>query len=166
MPCQAAVYGRSPHLVIGVISSTATHWFQSPFSISTRTLHLAQRSSPVLWKHDHWQAPETSMADASHLTTSHPRQKRVLPTRSRRGGPGVGSCDVDLMILDAQKRRCSCLRSPYCFMLILNRSRQRATHSRQHTFLVNNKLGTTPALVKVGELWVQYFCQSALLRPV
>jgi len=45
------------------------------------------------------------MADASHLTTSHPRQKRVLPTRSRRGGPGIGSCDVDLMILDAQKRR-------------------------------------------------------------
>ncbi|KAF8140551.1 hypothetical protein EV363DRAFT_1312786 [Boletus edulis] len=45
------------------------------------------------------------MADASHLTTPHPRQKRVLPTRSRRGGPGIGSCDVDLMILDAQKRR-------------------------------------------------------------
>ncbi|KAH0838063.1 hypothetical protein J3R83DRAFT_6304 [Lanmaoa asiatica] len=45
------------------------------------------------------------MADTSHLTTSHPRQKRVLPTRSRRGGPGIGSCDVDLMILDAQKRR-------------------------------------------------------------
>ena len=52
------------------------------------------------------------MADVSHLTTPHPRQKRVLPTRSRRGGPGIGSCDVDLMILDAQKRRCSCLRSP------------------------------------------------------
>ncbi|KAF8560081.1 hypothetical protein OG21DRAFT_24503 [Imleria badia] len=45
------------------------------------------------------------MADASHLTTPHPRQKRVLPTRSRRGGPGIGSCDVDVMILDAQKRR-------------------------------------------------------------
>lgn len=49
------------------------------------------------------------MADASHLTP-HPRQKRVLPTRSRRGGPGIGSCDVDLMILDAQKRRCSYFR--------------------------------------------------------
>jgi hypothetical protein len=34
------------------------------------------------------------------------RQKRVLPSRSRRGGPGVGSCDVDLMILDTQKRQC------------------------------------------------------------
>ncbi|KIJ66240.1 hypothetical protein HYDPIDRAFT_128905 [Hydnomerulius pinastri MD-312] len=45
------------------------------------------------------------MADASPHTTSNPRQKRVLPSRSRRGGPGIGSCDVDLMILDAQKRR-------------------------------------------------------------
>ncbi|KAF9225506.1 hypothetical protein BS17DRAFT_602042 [Gyrodon lividus] len=45
------------------------------------------------------------MADASPLLSSHPRQKRVLPSRSRRGGPGIGSCDVDLMILDAQKRR-------------------------------------------------------------
>ena len=63
------------------------------------------------------------MADASHLTTSH-RQKRVLPTRSRRGGPGIGSCDVDLMILDAQKRRRSYLRSPCRFTLILNCSRQ------------------------------------------
>ncbi|KAK7063951.1 PEHE domain-containing protein [Favolaschia claudopus] len=29
-------------------------------------------------------------------------QKRVLPSRSRRGGPGVGNCDVDVMILNAQ----------------------------------------------------------------
>jgi hypothetical protein len=33
------------------------------------------------------------------------RQKRVLPSRSRRGGPGVGSCDIDIMILDTQKRK-------------------------------------------------------------
>lgn len=59
------------------------------------------------------------MADVSYLTTSHPRQKRVLPTRSRRGGPGIGSCDVDLMILDAQRRRCAYLPSPCrCFALI------------------------------------------------
>ena len=32
--------------------------------------------------------------------------KRVLPSRSRRGGPGVGSADVDTIILDAQKRKC------------------------------------------------------------
>ncbi|KAJ7459100.1 hypothetical protein B0H11DRAFT_178953 [Mycena galericulata] len=30
------------------------------------------------------------------------RQKRVLPSRSRRGGPGVGNCEVDNMILNAQ----------------------------------------------------------------
>ncbi|KAF7796568.1 hypothetical protein EIP86_007749 [Pleurotus ostreatoroseus] len=33
------------------------------------------------------------------------RPKRVLPSRSRRGGPGVGSCDVDVMILETRKRR-------------------------------------------------------------
>ncbi|KAF8899054.1 hypothetical protein BD779DRAFT_56372 [Infundibulicybe gibba] len=33
------------------------------------------------------------------------RQKRILPSRSRRGGPGVGSCDADLLILDTQKRK-------------------------------------------------------------
>ncbi|KAL4253577.1 hypothetical protein ABKN59_003453 [Abortiporus biennis] len=33
------------------------------------------------------------------------RQKRVLPSRSRRGGPGVGSCDVDVLILETRKRR-------------------------------------------------------------
>ncbi|KAL4062970.1 hypothetical protein V8B97DRAFT_1877236 [Scleroderma yunnanense] len=45
------------------------------------------------------------MADATPIPTPSSRQKRVLPSRSRRGGPGVGSCDVDLMILDAQRRR-------------------------------------------------------------
>lgn len=33
------------------------------------------------------------------------RQKRVMPSRNRRGGPGVGSTDVDIMILDTQKRK-------------------------------------------------------------
>ncbi|PCH34238.1 hypothetical protein WOLCODRAFT_113418 [Wolfiporia cocos MD-104 SS10] len=33
------------------------------------------------------------------------RQKRVLPTRSRRGGPGVGSTDTDNMILETMRRR-------------------------------------------------------------
>ncbi|KAF9469818.1 hypothetical protein BDZ94DRAFT_30288 [Collybia nuda] len=36
---------------------------------------------------------------------SQSRQKRVLPSRSRRGGPGVGNCDTDIMILETQKRR-------------------------------------------------------------
>ncbi|CCL98129.1 uncharacterized protein FIBRA_00123 [Fibroporia radiculosa] len=33
------------------------------------------------------------------------RQKRVLPSRSRRGGPGVGNCDTDIMIVETMKRR-------------------------------------------------------------
>lgn len=44
----------------------------------------------------------TSAASAPAANT---RQKRVLPSRSRRGGPGVGSCDVDVMILETQKRK-------------------------------------------------------------
>lgn len=46
-----------------------------------------------------------SMANATPIPPPSSRQKRVLPSRSRRGGPGIGTCDVDLMILDAQKRR-------------------------------------------------------------
>lgn len=38
---------------------------------------------------------------------SQSRQKRVLPSRSRRGGPGVGNCDVDVMILNAQLNKCT-----------------------------------------------------------
>jgi len=38
-------------------------------------------------------------------STAMARPKRVLPSRSRRGGPGIGSCDVDALILDAQKRK-------------------------------------------------------------
>ena len=45
------------------------------------------------------------MANAMPNPPPSSRQKRVLPSRSRRGGPGIGNCDVDLMILDAQKRR-------------------------------------------------------------
>ncbi|KAG1757212.1 hypothetical protein EDB19DRAFT_1924142 [Suillus lakei] len=45
------------------------------------------------------------MADSPEFSSLKSRQKRVLPSRSRRGGPGIGSCDVDLMILDAQRRR-------------------------------------------------------------
>ncbi|KAJ3808821.1 hypothetical protein F5876DRAFT_78364 [Lentinula aff. lateritia] len=39
------------------------------------------------------------------ITSSREFQKRVLPSRSRRGGPGVGNCETDLMILDTFKRQ-------------------------------------------------------------
>ena len=47
------------------------------------------------------------LMNGSGLST---RQKRVMPSRSRRGGPGIGSTDVDVMILDTQKRKCVSLR--------------------------------------------------------
>lgn len=40
------------------------------------------------------------------------RQKRVMPSRSRRGGPGIGSTETDMLILDTQRRKCTyCLYS-------------------------------------------------------
>lgn len=33
------------------------------------------------------------------------RQKRILPSRLRRGGPGIGNCDTDVAILDVLKRQ-------------------------------------------------------------
>jgi len=56
-------------------------------------------------------------------SSSNSRQKRVLPSRSRRGGPGVGSCETDLLILEHQKRRCTRLAyslfSCHCSLLLL-----------------------------------------------
>jgi len=45
-------------------------------------------------------AASTSLNPATQV-----RQKRVLPSRSRRGGPGVGNCDADVMILETQRRK-------------------------------------------------------------
>lgn len=62
------------------------------------------RDSPL---QDH----EDSATEDNDSTTHCPRdgvetrQKRVLPTRLRRGGPGIGSCDADVYIIDALKRR-------------------------------------------------------------
>ncbi|TFK41859.1 hypothetical protein BDQ12DRAFT_343853 [Crucibulum laeve] len=44
-------------------------------------------------------------ASSSKYPSTSSRQKRVLPSRLRRGGPGVGSCDADLMILETQRRQ-------------------------------------------------------------
>ena len=49
------------------------------------------------------------MENASSSTLAgQNRQKRVLPSRSRRGGPNVGTCEVDVLILETLKRRCMC----------------------------------------------------------
>ncbi|KAF7968125.1 hypothetical protein HWV62_20116 [Athelia sp. TMB] len=37
--------------------------------------------------------------------SSSMRQKRVMPPRSRRGGPGIGSTETDMLILDTQRRK-------------------------------------------------------------
>ena len=54
------------------------------------------------------------MDSASSSTSgAQNRQKRVLPSRSRRGGPGVGTCEVDVLILETLKRRCMCRKTYY-----------------------------------------------------
>ncbi|KAF8971690.1 hypothetical protein BDZ97DRAFT_1784601, partial [Flammula alnicola] len=45
------------------------------------------------------------MEPASSSTASA-QGRRTNPSRSRRGGPGVGTCDVDIMILETYKRKC------------------------------------------------------------
>lgn len=53
---------------------------------------------------------QTSSEQRTQSQTSQPQTasstapKRVLPTRQRRGGPGVGTCHIDLLILDTEKR--------------------------------------------------------------
>jgi hypothetical protein len=56
---------------------------------------------------------EDVIASPRKPTVTQTRQKRVLPSRTRRGGPGIGSTDVDQMILDAQQRRCAYNSSVY-----------------------------------------------------
>lgn len=52
------------------------------------------------------QAAPPQTAVHSPPKTGMQTRKRVMPARSRRGGPGVGGCDVDIMILETRKRRC------------------------------------------------------------
>ncbi|KAI0059495.1 hypothetical protein BV25DRAFT_1908738 [Artomyces pyxidatus] len=50
--------------------------------------------------------PSTSAQVVPPKTTGvQTRQRRIMPSRSRRGGPGVGTGDVDVMILETLKRR-------------------------------------------------------------
>ncbi|KAI0673780.1 hypothetical protein C8Q78DRAFT_650187 [Trametes maxima] len=51
------------------------------------------------------QPPPLSASASSSKEGMRTRQKRVLPTRSRRGGPGVGTCESDVMILETMKRK-------------------------------------------------------------
>ena len=70
--------------------------------------------------------------------------KRVLPSRARRGGPGVGSCEADVMILDTLRRR---RMSPHsCFLLaeLIDRSRERAPYPRNHQLPAHHQLGPRP----------------------
>ncbi|KAF9245831.1 hypothetical protein BU15DRAFT_40492 [Melanogaster broomeanus] len=95
------------------------------------------------------------MADASQLPTSQPRQKRVLPSRSRRGGPGIGSCDVDLMILDAQNRRLDnepLIPADTPFLLTTNSALPHSSPSRPSRFglnsLANQRYFDRPDVIK------------------
>ncbi|KAI0778971.1 hypothetical protein BD413DRAFT_609503 [Trametes elegans] len=53
----------------------------------------------------HGQILPSSAPASSSKEGVRARQKRVLPARSRRGGPGVGTCESDVMILETMKRK-------------------------------------------------------------
>lgn len=59
--------------------------------------------SPIL---DHEESTDNVVSTSCPSKDSvESRQKRVLPSRSRRGGPGIGSCDADVHIIDALRRK-------------------------------------------------------------
>ena len=83
------------------------------------------------------------MDDASTSANSgvQTRQKRILPSRLRRGGPGVGNCDADIMILETKRRQC--ISTPY--PTVVQRcsfpgcSRKRTINTRYDTVFVDNE---------------------------
>ncbi|KAI0253271.1 hypothetical protein BJV78DRAFT_224666 [Lactifluus subvellereus] len=78
-------------------------------------------------------AVPSPQAGPSTSSTSNPsgpvRQRRIMPSRSRRGGPGVGICDVDTQILETLRRRCEndpLIPAHTQFLLTTNSTRVRA----------------------------------------
>ncbi|KAI0652503.1 hypothetical protein C8Q79DRAFT_104066 [Trametes meyenii] len=73
---------------------------------SSKQLAASSSSPAPLPATPHGRQPLPLSASASSSKEGmRTRQKRVLPTRSRRGGPGVGTCESDVMILDTMKRK-------------------------------------------------------------
>ena len=61
-----------------------------------------------------------SMDGASLTAGAHSRQKRVMPSRSRRGGPGLGHCEVDNLILETKRRKCVFYIFRTCLLLTIS----------------------------------------------
>lgn len=51
-------------------------------------------------------ARTTAMDEPSPSNAHTNRQKRTVPLRSRRGGPVLGNCEVDNLILETKRRKC------------------------------------------------------------
>lgn len=72
----------------------------------TATLSFSETSTPTgSMQLDSAAGPSNAQAPTPTKAGVQTRQKRILPARSRRGGPGVGSCDADVMIIDTLKRQ-------------------------------------------------------------
>lgn len=71
--------------------------------------HLTGNATLLPIQIDNLQKKEQEILSITPLLPESNLQKRVLPTRSRRGGPGVGSSEIDLTILDAQRRAGTCM---------------------------------------------------------
>ena len=109
--------------------------------------------------------PQTPTTHASSSKAGvNTRQKRVLPTRATRGGPVVGTCESDVMILETMRRKCaSCSVPPLCAasspppLATLHRScacahpsymparrRERTPHPRGDLVSPDHQLGARP----------------------
>ncbi|CDO73451.1 hypothetical protein BN946_scf185013.g86 [Trametes cinnabarina] len=66
---------------------------------------LASQPRPEDGRGDSSKRPSSSPQASSSKEGMKTRQKRVMPARSRRGGPGVGGCETDIMILETMKRK-------------------------------------------------------------
>ena len=110
------------------------------------------------------QPPQTPTPASSSKNSASTRQKRVLPTRTGRGGPVVGMCESDVMILETMRRKCaSCSVPPLCAasspppLATLHRScacahpsymparrRERTPHPRGDLVSPDHQLGARP----------------------
>lgn len=103
----------------------------------------ASNGVPVVGDADVQMVASTTPPTSATRTGMQTRPKRVMPLRSRRGGPGVGSCDIDLMLLDMRKRRCMFLPLliPPNLSCSVHYSRKRAAHPRGDVVHLNDEFG-------------------------
>jgi hypothetical protein len=73
-------------------------------TLISNTIALEVDDNDILKEVKDENSVEASLLPSTPTLVESVIQKRILPTRSRRGGPGVGSSEIDQSILEAQRR--------------------------------------------------------------